>query len=134
MKVARPESFTAKYKPSFDQGGDEWILQVPQDAVRVNTDGSFEVRLPLYASRALALGGNMLRPIRKQYRDWLLTQQQGLCDICGSGARQGDPWNLDHQPTMASLGSKFIDYDRTTKNRVIHQHCDPAQQSRRSPQ
>jgi hypothetical protein len=126
------ESFTAKYKPTFDPERDEWSLQVPSSAVTLKQDGSYEIRLPLYASRALAVGGNILRPKRKEYRDWLLAQQGGLRAACGQGARPDDQWNLDHQPPMASPESKFIDFAKATSNRVIHRGCDPAQLSRSS--
>lgn len=124
------ESFTAKYKPTFDQERDEWVLRVPSSSVMLKRDGSYEVRLPIYAGRALAVGGNILRPIRKVYRDWLLAEQGGLCPECHKGAKPDDDWNLDHQPPMASPESKFIDYAKATSNRVIHRGCDPAQQSR----
>lgn len=125
--MAKIESFAARYRPTFDPDQDEWVLRVPGDTVTQKPDGSYEVRLPLYAGRALAMGGNILRPIRKKYRDWLLEQQGGLCAAYGEGPSASDLWNLDHQPPMASSGSKFIDYVRVTQNRVIHQSCDPAQ-------
>jgi hypothetical protein len=125
------QSFASRYKPRFDQNCDEWVLQVPSTAVNRITDDFFEVRLPMYASRALAIGGDILRNPRKAYRDWLLVQQGGVCAICGKGPKSGDPWNLDHQPPLAKPGSKFIDYDRLTQNRVIHQQCDSAQKSKK---
>ncbi len=88
---------------------------------------SYEVRLPVYASRTLAIGGNILRNLRKEYRDWLLGQQSGICAVCGGGVEPDNPWNLDHQPALAEPGSKFIDYARVTHNRVIHRRCDSAQ-------
>jgi hypothetical protein len=56
------ESFTSKYKAEFNEKTDEWVLQVPRSAVALKPNGFYEVRLPLYASRALAIGGNILRP------------------------------------------------------------------------
>jgi hypothetical protein len=124
-------SFTSRYNPTFDQEQDEWILQVPSNAVKRISNDFYEVRLPVYASRALAFGGNILRNLRKEYRDWLLDQQGGICAVCGEGAKIGDPWNLDHQPALAEPGSRFIDYARVTQNRVIHHHCDSAQTSKK---
>jgi hypothetical protein len=83
------------------------------------------------ASRALSIGGNILRNLRKQYRDWLLSQQGGVCAICDEGAKLDNPWNLDHQPALVEPGSKFIDYARVTQNRVIHHQCDSAQMSKK---
>jgi hypothetical protein len=125
------ESFTSKYKLTFDQKQDEWVLQVPSSAVKRKSKDFYEVRLPVYASRALAIGGNILRKPRKEYREWLLEQQGGVCAICGKGAEPGNPWNLDHQPPLATTGSKFIDYERITQNRVIHHRCDTAQMSKK---
>jgi len=125
------ESFMSRYKPTFDQEKDEWVLYVPQSSVSQNADGSFEVRLPVYAGRALAIGGNKLRNLRREYREWLLEQQEGKCAICGKGVQSDNPWNLDHQPPLAQIGSKFIDYERITQNRVIHGHCDPDQMAKK---
>lgn len=111
----------------FDQKQDEWVLQVPSNDIIRRSKDSYEVRLPVYASRALAIGGNILRNLRKEYRSWLLEQQGGVCAICGKGAEPGNPWNLDHQPPLAATGSKFIDYEKVTQNRVIHHQCDAAQ-------
>lgn len=130
--MAKNESFTSRYKPTFDQERDEWVLQVPSTAVIRKSDDFYEVRLPVYASRTLAIGGNILRNLRKQYREWLLGQQGGLCAVCSKGAEPGNPWNLDHQPPLAEPSSKFIDYTRVTQNRVIHHRCDPAQQSKKN--
>jgi hypothetical protein len=129
--MAKSDSFTSRYKPMFDHKQDEWVLQVPSDAVIRKSKDFYEVRLPLYAGRALAIGGNILRKPRKEYRDWLLEQQGGICAICGKGAEPDNPWNLDHQPALAEPGSKFIDYERVTQNRVIHRQCDPAQRSKK---
>ena len=128
--MSKDESFTSRYKPRFDHEHDEWVLQVPTLDVTHKSDDFCEVRLPVYASRALAIGGDILRNPRKEYRDWLLSQQGGVCAICGKGIKSGDPWNLDHQPPLAKPGSKFIDYARVTQNRVIHQQCDSAQKSK----
>lgn len=124
-------SFTSRYKPKFDPEQDEWILQVPGCDITLKTNNLYEVRLPVYVSRALAIGGNILRKQRKEYREWLLGQQGQVCAICGKGTERGNPWNLDHQPPLAEPGSKFIDYARVTRNRVIHQKCDPAQKSKK---
>ena len=129
--TAKSGSFTSTYKPMFDQEHDEWVLQVPCRAVTRKSDDFYEVRLPVYAGRALAIGGNILRNVRKEYRDWLLGEQGGVCAVCGRGTKPDDPWNLDHQPPLAKSGSKFIDYTRVTQNRVIHHQCDSAQRSRK---
>lgn len=129
-KAAKEESFSLTYRLRFDQDRDEWILQIPANAVMRKSADCYEVRLPVYASRALAVGGNILRPLRKKYRDWLLNEQSGRCAICGKPAEPDNPWNLDHQPSLAASGSKFIDYERATQNRVIHRDCDPAQTSK----
>jgi hypothetical protein len=129
--MIKSESFTSRYKPKFDPERDEWILQVPCSDVKLKSDNFYEVRLPVYASRALAIGGNILRKQRRAYREWLLDQQGQVCAICGKGTERGNPWNLDHQPPLADTGSKFIDYARLTRNRVIHQKCDPAQKSKK---
>lgn len=128
--MGRNESFTSKYKLKFDKDRDEWVLIVPGIAVKVISGGSYEVHLPVYASRAMAIGGNILRNIRKEYREWLLNKQGGVCAVCGRGAELGNPWNLDHQPPLSKPGSRFIDYERQTQNRVIHQKCDQAQISK----
>lgn len=83
--MAKDESFTSKYKPRFDQDHDEWVLQVPTTGVTRKSDEFYEVRLPIYAGRALAIGGDILRNPRKEYRYWLLGQQGGVCAICGKG-------------------------------------------------
>jgi len=62
--MANSESFTSRYKPMFDQERDEWVLQVPSSAVTRKSKDFYEVRLPVYASRALAIGGNILRNLR----------------------------------------------------------------------
>jgi hypothetical protein len=129
--AAKNKSFMLRYNPRFDQERDEWILQIPAGEVIRKSVDFYEVRLPVYASRALAIGGNILRPMRKKYRDWLLNEQRGSCAICGKGAETDNPWNLDHQPALADLGSKFIDYEKVTRNRVIHRNCDPAQTSKK---
>jgi len=67
--AAKDKSFTLRYNPRFDQERDEWILQIPAGAVIRKSADCYEVRLPVYASRALAVGGNILRPLRKKYRD-----------------------------------------------------------------
>lgn len=123
----------SRYQPKFDQEKDELVLRVPNRAVTRRSDNFYEVRLPVYAGRALAIGGNILRNPRKKYRDWLLEQQGGKCAICGKGVKPDNHWNLDHQPPLSQLGSKFIDYERTTKNRVIHHRCDSAQNPRKRP-
>jgi hypothetical protein len=125
------KSFILRYNPRFDQERDEWILRIPAGAVICESADFYEVRLPVYASRALAIGGNILRPLRRKYRGWLLNEQRGLCAICGKGAEPDNPWNLDHQPALADPGSKFIDYEKVTQNRVIHRNCDPAQTSKK---
>ena len=121
------KSFMSRYKPTLDQTRDELVLQVPTTAVIRKSDEFYEVRLPVYAGRALAIGGNILRKPRKEYRDWLLSQQGKVCTLCGGGYEPDNPWNLDHQPPLSERGSKFIDYERTTQNRVIHRKCDSAQ-------
>ena len=127
VKKSHSPSFTSIYKPVFLDDKNEWVLQIPIASVKKRTK-YYEVRLPLYASRALAIGGNILRPLRKKYRDWLLSQQGGVCAICGKGAQEGNYWNLDHQPPMADASNyRFIDYARITQNRVIHHKCDIAQ-------
>lgn len=60
----------------------------------------------------LAIGGNILRPIRKKYRDWLLNEQGNECAVCGEGDKPGEDWNLDHQPPLAQSGCRFIDYEK----------------------
>ena len=130
-KLESSSSFTSRYKLRFDAPADQWVFQVSADAITPLANGFFEVRLPVYAGRAMAIGGNILRNLRKEYRQWLLEQQGGTCPICGQGDKLGDPWNLDHQPPMAANGSRFIDYHRKTQNRVIHKGCDPSQNKRR---
>ncbi len=129
--TVKSESFTSKYKPTFNDEQDEWVLQVPSSAVIRKPKNFYEVRLPIYASRALAIGGNILRNLRKKYRAWLLEQQGEVCAICGKGTEPDNRWNLDHQPALIEPGSKFIDYARVTQNRVIHRQCDPAQRSKK---
>ena len=118
-------SFNSIYKPEFNNN--EWVLQIPKSAVIEESANYYEVHLPVYASRALAIGGNILRPLRKKYRDWLLNEQGNVCAICGKGSKPGEDWNLDHQPPLAQPDCKFIDYERVTRNRVIHHKCDSAQ-------
>lgn len=130
-RAARNESFASRYNPRFDQERDEWVLQIPAGAVTRKSADCYEIRLPVYAARTLAVGGNILRPLRKNYRDWLLNEQRGLCAICGKPSEPANPWNLDHQPPLATPGSKFIDYEKVTQNRVIHRNCDPDQTSRK---
>ncbi|MFC1962908.1 hypothetical protein ACFLWB_02795 [Chloroflexota bacterium] len=125
--TVKGESFTSRYKPTFDISRDEWILEVPSNAVLRKSKDCYEVHLPIYASRTLAIGGNILRNLRREYRGWLLKKQGDVCAVCGKGPERSNPWNLDHQPPLAKVGSKFIDYERVTQNRVIHQHCDSAQ-------
>lgn len=127
MALIENESFRFRYNLEFDKNRDEWILLVPSADVKASPNGSYEVRLPVYASRAMAIGGNILRKLRKEYRVWLLGEQNGQCAICGHGAELGNPWNLDHQPPLSHIGSRFIDYERKTQNRVIHRSCDSAQ-------
>jgi hypothetical protein len=128
--MAKSGLFTARYNSTFDQEQDEWVLQVPSSAVTRKSDDSYEVRLPVYAGRALAIGGNILRNLRKDYRYWLLGRQGGVCAVCRRGAKPDNPWNLDHQP-LAEPGSRFIDYARVTQNIVIHHQCDSAQMSKK---
>lgn len=118
-----------RYQPRFDDKTDEWIIYVPGNKVQMVKNGFFEVRLPLYLTRTyLSTGGAILRPLRKRYRDWLLAQQGEKCAECELGADSAKGrWTLDHQPPLRQLGSKFIDYERSTRNRVVHQNCDKAQ-------
>lgn len=125
------QSFSSTYKPRFIADSNEWILEVPSSEVKRIQGGFYEIRLPVYASRALAIGGNILRPLRKKYREWLLAEQNGVCAICGKGPEPNNTWNLDHQPPLAEPGNKFIDYDRDTQNRVIHRLCDQAQKPKK---
>jgi hypothetical protein len=121
-----------EYQPLFDEKRDEWVLRVPEDHVKQRNDGAYEVRLPLYLTRTyLPVGGAILRPMRLEYRNWILSQQKGKCAICkiGPDAVKGR-WTLDHQPPLSADGSKFIDYERKTKNQVIHQGCDESQTRR----
>ena len=129
--AAKDKSFTLRYNLRFDQERDEWVLQIPARAVTRKSADCYEVRLPVYAARTLAVGGNILRPLRQKYRDWLLKEQRGLCAICGKPAEPNNPWNLDHQPPLTAPGCKFIDYKKVTRNRVIHRNCDPAQTSKK---
>jgi hypothetical protein len=131
--MIKPSSFNSQYKPEFKNN--EWILQMPSNAVIQKSLNLYEVHLPVYVSRILAVGGNILRPLRKEYREWLLNQQRGVCAICGEGSKQGKEWewNLDHQPPLSDPNSKFIDYERTTNNRVIHHKCDSAQNKKSKP-
>jgi hypothetical protein len=123
------------YRPRLDQKTDEWVVFVPSSKVSKRVDGNYEVRLPLYLTRTyLSIGGAILRPIRRKYRDWLLAQQNGKCAECGcSSDHTKGYWTLDHQPPLSQSGAKFIDYERTTKNRVIHQSCDKAQTRKKTP-
>jgi hypothetical protein len=127
MPVSNP--IRVKYQPRFDDKTDEWIVRIPRKKVRMEEDGFCEVRLPLYLTRTyLSIGGAILRPLRRRYRDWLLAKQGKKCAECGLGdsADKGH-WTLDHEPPLSQPGSKFIDYAGATKNRVIHQSCDKAQ-------
>jgi hypothetical protein len=123
-----------KYQPRFDDKTDEWIVRIPSKKVRMVENGSYEVRLPFYLTRTyLSIGGAILRPLRKRYRDWLLAKQGKKCAECGLGASSDKGhWTLDHEPPLSQSGSKFIDYDGSTGNRVIHQSCDKAQTRRRA--
>jgi len=40
--MAKNESFTTRYKPTFDQERDEWILQVPRIAVIRKSEDFYE--------------------------------------------------------------------------------------------
>ena len=123
-----------QYNPEFDENNDEWILQVPANKVSIQNNGNYEIRLPIYLTRTfLSIGGSILRPKRRAYRSWLLKQQGGKCAICGIGddPEKGE-WTLDHQPQLNEEGSLFIDYNRTTNNRVIHKACDKSQNRRES--
>jgi len=121
------ESFVSKYKVSFDEKQNCWMLRIPQEDVTQVTDGSYYVRLPAYASYVLQPGGNILRPLTQKYKAFLLKKQGEVCAVCGQGRRDRDDFCLDHQPPMANPKSKLIDYDGKTSNRVIHRSCDPAQ-------
>jgi hypothetical protein len=125
--MANNTSFNSVYKPELKNN--EWILQIPSSAVTQKSGNFYEIHLPLYAARALAIGGNILRRKRKTYRDWLLNEQGNICTICNEGYKPGKEWewNLDHQPPLSDPSSKFIDYEKVTKNRVIHHKCDSAQ-------
>jgi len=127
MDKTKEKSFKEKYKPDFDYEKDEWTLQVPANDVIKKSDDYYEIKLPFYVSKVLAPGGNILREPRKKYRDWLLNEQGGKCAICSKGYIPDTYWNLDHQPQLNASGSRFIDYKKITRNRVIHQRCDPAQ-------
>jgi 5-methylcytosine-specific restriction endonuclease McrA len=122
-----------KYQPNFDDRTDEWVVSIPSNKVRRLGNGSYKVRLPLYLTRTyLSIGGAILRPLRRRYRDWLLAEQGEKCAECGLGARADKGyWTLDHVPPLSQPGSKFIDYDKSTGNRVIHQNCDKAQTRKR---
>jgi len=106
-------------------------LQVPNAAVTRRSDDFYEVSLPIYASRALAIGGSILRNPLREYHDWLLEQQEMICDIWGKGAESDNPWNLDHQPPLAQLDFKFIDYMRVTQNRAIHHQYNPVRRPKK---
>jgi hypothetical protein len=120
-------SFNSSYNPEFKDN--EWIITVPNNRVLQMESGYCEVHLPIYTSRALAIGGNILRPLRKKYRNWLLNEQGNICPVCGEGYKPGKEWewNLDHQPPLADPNCRFIDYEKVTRNRVIHHKCDNAQ-------
>lgn len=121
------ESFISKYKVSFDEKQNCWKLKIPPEDVERTDDGSYLIRLPAYASYVLQPGGNIMRPLTRKYRDFLLEKQNGVCAVCGEGYRKDDYFCLDHQPPMADHNSKAIDYEGKTANRVIHKSCDPAQ-------
>ncbi len=128
---SKKQTFKSIYNPKFDENSDELILQIPKQAVIQKSEEYYEVRLPVYAGRSLAMGGYILRTPRNKYRKWLLEQQGGVCAICGKGYEPDNEWNLDHQPALAEAGSKFIDYNKVTKNRVIHHNCDIAQKAKK---
>ena len=124
------------YEPSFDEKREDWVVRVPRERVLEREDGSYEVRLPIYLTRTyLSPGGAILRPKMQRYRDWLLAKQGEKCAICGLGFDNSKGVRtLDHQPPISQQGSKFIDYELHTQNRVIHQSCDKAQIPKRSVQ
>ena len=125
MPISNP--IRIEFQPKFDENTDEFVLRVSDEHIQNLGDGYSEVRLPIYLTRTyLAPGGSVLRPLVSKYRAWLLEQQGGTCAICGSDETDGH-WNLDHQPPVADLGSKYIDYEKVTDNRVIHSTCDSAQ-------
>ena len=130
MPITNP--IRRKYKPVFGSSTDEWVLQIPKHEMRTKDDAHFEIRLPFYLTRTyFGPGGAILRPKQKRYREWLLSSQGGKCKICGGDADESlGRWILDHQPPMNQTGSRYIDCERTTENRVIHQRCDDAQTSK----
>src|SRR3972149_3927414 len=105
-------------KPRFDASTNDWVIQVAQQIVQPE-GGEYKVRLPLVLVKELAPGGNFIREDRYKYRSWLLEKQNYRCAVCGGGE---DPekggWTLDHQPPLGMPGSKFLDYERNTQNRV----------------
>ena len=111
------------FRPYFDGSTNEWVLQVPGDQVR-SIDGSYEIRLPLVLAKETAPGGAFIRNERKKYRAWLLQQQKNQCAVCQSGPDENKGgWVLDHQPPLGEPGSKFIDYEVVSHNKVVHRQC-----------
>ena len=130
MPITNP--IRQEYQPTFDPSTDEWVLRVPKSSIKALDDAHSEIRLPLYLTRTyLSLGGAILRPLQRQYRQWLLDRQDNRCAICGDGDEPGlGEWTLDHQPPLSQPGSSYIDYEGVTQNRVIHTICDASQNSR----
>jgi hypothetical protein len=56
MGMAKSDSFSSRYQPRFDAERDQWVLKVPNNDVTTISDDFCEVRLPIYASRVLAIG------------------------------------------------------------------------------
>jgi hypothetical protein len=110
------------FKPNFNDSTNEWVLKIPKNKV-LSEDDDYELRLPLILVKELAPGGNFLREERKAYRDFLLKKQNGRCAICGKEGLDSIGWVLDHQPPLGEEGSRFIDYEGVTENRVVHRQC-----------
>jgi len=68
-RLERSDSFNSRYKPTFDVNLNQWVIRVPAEGMKPMPDGSYEVTLPAYLSRAMSIGGNILRPMRKEYRN-----------------------------------------------------------------